>query len=205
MTRPKLNLLQPEQSYTFRSYFELPYETDDILNEFDYGLVKSRLALPQASQTPDYLPELQQRIEDTLPLISLSSETARRETLVAPVMLEVVRDCQCQMRIEYPLTINNWLKGNFDYLLRSTHSLLVVEAKKEDITRGFTQLAVELIALSHIEAQSVLYGAVTMGDVWRFGKLDRDRQQITQDLNLFKVPGDLEPLLKSLLGILRGA
>ncbi|MGB0562902.1 MAG: hypothetical protein ACPGVO_14035 [Spirulinaceae cyanobacterium] len=199
----KLKILQAEQSYTFRSYFELPYEADDILAEFDYSLVKARLALPQITKPLDYLPELKQRIEDTLPFISLSNETARRETLVSPVMLEVVRDCQCQMRIEYPLTVNRWLKGNFDYLLRSTNSLLVVEAKNDDLTRGFTQLAVELIALSHIEEQPILYGAVTMGDVWRFGKLERDRQQITQDLNLFKVPDDLEPLFKSLLGILK--
>lgn len=81
--------------------------------EFNYSLVKSRLSLPQTTQLLDRLPELKQRIEDTLPFISLSNEAARRETLVAPVMLEVVRYCRCQMRIEYPLTINNWLKGSF--------------------------------------------------------------------------------------------
>lgn len=42
-----------------------------------------------------------------------------------------------------------------------------------------------------------------MGNVWRFGQLDRNLQQITQDLNLFKVPDDLEPLLKAVLGILQ--
>lgn len=201
----KLNILQEGQSYTFQSYFELPYEADDILAEFGYSLVKSRLSLPQTTQPLDRLPELKQRIEDTLPFISLSNETARRETLVSPVLLDVIRYCHCQMRIEYPLSINNWLKGNLDYLLRSTHHLLVVEAKNDDLTRGFTQLAVELIALSHIEEQAVLYGAVTMGDVWRFGKLERDLKQVTQDLNLFKVPDDLDPLLKSFLGILQGA
>lgn len=200
----KLKILQEGQSYTFRSYFELPYEADDILAEFDYSLVKSRLSLPQTTQPLDRLPELKQRIEDTLPFISLSNETARRETLVSPVLLEVIRYCHCQMRIEYPLNVNNWLKGNFDYLLRSTHNLLVIAAKNDDLTRGFTQLAVELIALSHIEEQVVLYGAVTMGDVWRFGKLERDLKRITQDLNLFKIPDDLDLLLKSLLGILQG-
>jgi hypothetical protein len=204
----KLKILQEGQSYTFRSYFELPYEADDILAEFDYSLVKSRLSLPQTTQPLDRVPELKQRIEETLPFISLSNEMARRETLVSPVLLEVIRYCHCQMRIEYPLSVNNWLKGNLDYLLRSTnntHNLLVVEAKNDDLTRGFTQLAVELIALSHIEEQAVFYGAVTMGDVWRFGKLDCDLKQVTQDLNLFKVPDDLDPLLKSLLGILQEA
>lgn len=198
----KLKILQEGQSYTFRSYFELPYEADDILAEFNYSLVKSRLSLPETTQPLDRLPELKQRIEDTLPFISLSNEAARRETLVAPVMLEVVRYCQCQMRIEYPLNVNNWLKGSFDYFLRSASSLLVIEAKNDDLTRGFTQLAVELIALSQIEEQSVFYGAVTTGDIWRFGKLERQPQQITQDIALFKLPDDLDVLMRVLLGVL---
>lgn len=195
-------ILNKEQSYTFRSYFEMPHEADEILAEFDYAFKKARLTLPQTPHPLHYLPALQERIEGTLPFISLSNEAARRETLVSPIMLEVVRDCQCQMRIEYPLTVNNWLKGNFDYLLRSHNSLLVVEAKNDDLTRGFTQLAVELVALSHVEDQNILYGAVTMGDIWRFGQLNRDTQEITQDLNLYTVPDNLEPLLKSILGIL---
>jgi hypothetical protein len=37
--------------------------------------------------------------------------------------------------------------------------------------RGFTQLAAELIAISEVEEGDVFYGAVTIGDVWRFGRL----------------------------------
>ncbi len=206
----KIKILQEDQSYTFRSYFELPYETDDILAEFDYSLSLSHLSLPKTTRELERIPELKQRIDDVLPFISLSNETARRETLVSPIMLEVIRYCHCKMRIEYPLNVNNWLKGNLDYLLRSRstpeepsqNNLLVIEAKKDDLTRGFTQLAVELIALSYIEERNILYGAVTIGDVWRFGKLDRDRKQITQDLNLFKIPDDLDPLIRVIVGIL---
>lgn len=200
----KIKILQEGQSYTFRSYFELPYEAEDILAEFDYSLIKSRLSLPKTTRQLDRLPELRQKIEDILPLISLSNEAARRETLVSPVLLEVIRYCQCQLRIEYTLTVNNWLKGNLDYLLRSTNSLLVIEAKHDDLTRGFTQLAVELIALSQVEEQNVFYGAVTIGDVWRFGKLERSKQQIVQDINLFKIPDDLNDLVSVLVGILEG-
>ncbi|HBY79279.1 MAG TPA: hypothetical protein DEG47_20265, partial [Cyanobacteria bacterium UBA11148] len=143
---PKTKILQEGQSYTFRSYFEMPYEADQILAEFGYTLVRSRLVLPKSEQRLEQLPELKQRLEDTLLLIGLSSEAARREALVFPVLLEVARFCQCQIRIEYPLSVNNWLKGNLDYFLRREHSLLVVEAKNDDLSRGFTQLAVELIA-----------------------------------------------------------
>ncbi len=198
---PKLPILQENQSYTFRSYFEMPYEPDEILAEFGYSLTKSRLSLTKTTRQLDRLSDLQQRIEDSLSLVSLSSETARRETLVAPVLLEVARYCQCQVRIEYPLMLNNWLKGNLDYLLRLESSLLVVEAKNDDLTRGFTQLAVEMIALAQLEDQDVLYGAVTIGDAWRFGRLDSKQQQITQDIALYRVPDDLDDLMQVLVGI----
>jgi hypothetical protein len=45
---------------------------------------------------------------------------------------------------------------------------------------------------------------VTIGNVWQFGKLDRIQQTIFQDLNLFKVPDDLEDWVKVLVGILEG-
>ncbi|MEQ8997800.1 MAG: hypothetical protein RID53_15005 [Coleofasciculus sp. B1-GNL1-01] len=198
---PKTKILQEGQSYTFRSYFQMPYEAEDILAEFDYTLHKSRLSLPLSQKQLDQLPALQQRLEDTLLLTSLSNEAARREALVFPVLLEVARLCQCQIRIEYPLTVNHWLKGNLDYLVRGKTGLIVVEAKHDDLTRGFTQLAVELIALTQVEEQNILYGAVTIGDAWRFGKIERTEHRITQDITLYRVPDDLEQLTQILIGL----
>jgi hypothetical protein len=204
MTQPRA-ILQEGQSYTFRSYFEMPYEPDEILAEFGYRLERSRLLLPKISQQLARLANLQQQIEESLLLVSLSSETARRETLVAPVLLEVARYCQCQLRIEYPLIVNNWLKGNLDYLLWLENNLLVIEAKNDDLTRGFTQLAVEMIALAESKNQDILYGAVTIGDAWRFGILSRTQKLITQDIALYRVPDDLDVLVRSLIGIITNA
>lgn len=198
----KLKFLQEDQSYTFRSYFELSYEAEEILAEFGYLLVKSHLSLPKTNKNLDNLWEIKEKINEILPLISLSNETARRETLVAPILLEIIRYCQCKLKIEYPLKVNNWLQGKLDYLLRSKNDLLIIEAKNDDLTRGFTQLAVELIALAEIEEQDIFYGAVTMGDIWRFGKLDRQKKEITQDINLFKIPDELMELGCILVGIL---
>jgi hypothetical protein len=39
-------ILQEGVSYTFRSYFELPQDTDEILAEFGYDYAKTRLQLP---------------------------------------------------------------------------------------------------------------------------------------------------------------
>ena len=114
-------ILQAGKSYSFRQYFEMPYEPDEILAEFGYELTLEKLTLPKVSQTLERLPALRQQMEDVLPFVSLSSEMARREVLVSPVLMEVVRLCHCQLRIEYPLVVNDWLKGSLDYLL-SFHS-----------------------------------------------------------------------------------
>jgi len=65
-------------------------------------------------------------------------------------------------------------------------------------------LAVELIALDMwLEPdEKPLYGCISVGDIWRFGVLDRQRKEVTEDLNTYNVPGELELLLSILVGIL---
>ncbi|MGB6296053.1 MAG: hypothetical protein WBF90_07680 [Rivularia sp. (in: cyanobacteria)] len=200
----KRKILEEGRDYTFRSYFELAYDPDDILAEFDYTLIREELSLPRISQQIEAITELKTKIKRILALTSLNNEATRRETLVSPLLLELILYCECKLRIEYPLKVSNILKGNLDYLLQLKNKFLVIEAKNDDLTRGFTQLAVELIALSQVEEQDIYYGAVTIGDVWRFGKLDRIQQVVTQDINLFKVPDELDDLAKVIVGILQG-
>jgi hypothetical protein len=192
----KQKILQEGASYTFRSYFELPNDTDEVLSEFGHMFVRSRLQLPKTPRQLDRLPELQQQLEETIPYVTLSSEAAKREILIAPVLTRVAVICRRLLRIEYLLKVNEQLQGNLDYLIQSEQSLIVVEAKRDDLTRGFTQLAVEMIALSMLEdSPEVLYGAVTMGDVWVFGKLERNGYTITRDIGSYALPDDLEDLL----------
>jgi hypothetical protein len=199
----KYKILQENQSYTFRSYCEMIAEPEDILADLGYTLSTARLTLPMTAEILTWEAELHARLERSLMVVTLTSETARRETLVAPILLEVANHCQAQLRIEYPLTVNNWLKGNLDYLLRSRQTLVVIEAKKDDLTRGFTQLAAELIALAQSQSLDSLYGAVTIGDAWRFGHLDAVRKTITQDIALFTIPDDLAQVMGILVGILK--
>jgi hypothetical protein len=198
-----MKILQADATYTFRSYFELPNDTDEILAEFDYKLIKKRLQLPKTSRQLSGISELKQHFEDVLPYVPLTSEIARREILVAPVLSRVAIICQQILRIEYPVRVNNLLQGNLDYLIRSIHSLIVVEAKRDDLTRGFTQLAVEAIALSMLDdAPEILYGAVTIGNVWIFGILEANSRTIYQDISTYTLPDDLEDLIGILIGIL---
>ncbi|MEB3293902.1 MAG: hypothetical protein VKJ24_12155 [Synechococcales bacterium] len=63
------------------------------------------------------------------------------------------------------------LDSQKSYYLQAQQQILIVEAKQADLTHGFTQLAVELIALDGWtdSDRPILYGAVTTGDIWLLG------------------------------------
>lgn len=198
-------ILKPDEFYTFRRYFELRFAPTDILRELGASLTRAVLDLPIASpQQFTRLPDLRQRLEEAITRVSLTSEAARREVLIAPILLEVAHITEAIVNIEYPIEVDQYLRGDLDYYLQSRHNVLVVEAKQADLTRGFTQLAVELIALDRwVESEEpILYGAVTTGDIWRFGSFDRQARLVTQDLMLYRVPTDLEVLMQILVNIL---
>ncbi|MEY2978470.1 MAG: hypothetical protein ACO3NK_15770 [Prochlorotrichaceae cyanobacterium] len=200
----KLNILDPDKTYTFSNYFDLNYEPDEILAEFGFALNRTDLILPRVELSLEPLIDLKNSIQRRLPLVSLTSETARREVLIAPIVLTLLDYTQAQLRIEYAINVSQKLKGSFDYYLNTQENLLIIEAKNADLTRGFTQLAVELIALDQWtnSETDLLYGVVSTGTIWQFGCLHRQQKQIDQDLNLYRVPADLPELFQSLVAIL---
>lgn len=204
MSRPRI--LQLDKSYIFSDYFELPYAPADILAEFNCTYERKRLELPKYAGELKCLDFLSRYLPRNLAYVNPISEMARREVLIAPTLLEICAETQTQLNIEYPININEQLKGSFDYYINSnSHTgMLVVEAKQSDLGRGFTQLAVELIALDQwIQSEApLLYGAVTTGEDWRFGIFNRQQKLISQDLKLYRVPEELEELLRVLAGII---
>jgi hypothetical protein len=195
-------LLDPHKSYTFRSFFDLGISPKDLVSAFNFSLIRSPLELPQYEGEIPRLVGLRQQIDEVLPHVDLANEATRREVLISPIITEVVRLTQAELSIEYSIKVNTQLQGTLDYLLQTEFNLLVIEAKQADLTRGFSQLAAELIALDQwIESDSPeLVGAVTTGDIWQFGRLNRSQKQITQGLNRYRVPEDLESVLRILLG-----
>ncbi|MFN6559156.1 MAG: hypothetical protein RMY28_005050 [Nostoc sp. ChiSLP01] len=200
----KYRILKPEQSYTFSQYFLLPNPTIDILAEFDYTYDRTELELPKYFGELSYLKFLQNYLQRNIKLFNPTAEISIREFLIAPIFAEVCEQTQAQLYSEYPINVNEKLKGTLDYYLHKSNSLLVIEAKQSDIRRGFTQLAVELIALDRsLDSEScILYGAVTNGDDWKFGILHREEKRVTEDIKLYRVPEGLEELLRVLVGIL---
>ena len=201
---PKLPIIQPDRAYSFADYFKLNFAPQDILSYFNVALDRQLLTLPCYSGELDRLGDLKSRILESLPRISLNSEMARREFLIAPVLMEVLHYTEATLNVEYPIVVSPQLKGSLDYLLETQTRFLVIEAKNEDLERGFLQLAIEMIALDRwLESDApLLYGAVSTGTIWQFGRFDRINSQVIQDLNLYRVPADLEALLPILVGVL---
>lgn len=202
MSRPPL--LDPNRSYTFSNYFELGFAVDDLVAEFGYSFERKFLDLPQYSGTLDRLADLKQRIEEVLPFVDLENEATRREILIAPIVTDLIHYSHAKLRIEYNIKVDNKLQGNLDYYLRTTTNLIVIEAKQADINRGFIQLATEMIALDKWtdSTQAEILGAVTTGNVWQFGILNRQKQSIEQAINLYRVTEELEVVIRTLLAAL---
>jgi hypothetical protein len=199
-------IIEKDKSYTFRDYFDLDPPIDDLLDYFGYSRQVIEYQFPEVSPIDvQYFSGLEEQLKGHIQYINLTSEAARRESLISPVLFKVALYIKMRVEIEYPVNVNNQLKGRIDYYMHRKNNLLIVEAKKGDLQRGFTQLAVELIAMDKWadEDDKPIYGVISMGNVWQFGILNRDTKLIVQDMNLFRVPADLDELLQILLTILR--
>ncbi len=197
-------VIDPNKSYTFRHYFELNPPIRELLAYFGYHLHVETCQLPHSEADMNHFAPLKTRLETHLRHVPLNSEAARREVLVGPILFELAAFLEATVDIEYPLQVTPQLKGKVDYYIKQNSNLLVVEAKNDDLGRGFTQLATELIALDHwLEAdERPLYGCITIGDAWRFAILDRQTKRITQDIRIYTVPHELYELLQILIALL---
>ncbi|WP_293077145.1 hypothetical protein [Okeania sp. SIO3B5] len=193
-----MKIINSQQSYTFSKIFELKIEPKDLANYFGYSFARTRLNLPQYQGNLDRIKQLKERIEEILPYASLSSEAARREILISPLIFDLVYYTKSEIFIEYYIKVNEQLQGYLDYFLERVNDLLVIEAKKENLDYGMTQLIAELIALEQWQEnkeQIYLIGAVTTGKIWEFARLNRDQKQVEQGLESYRVPEDIEPLM----------
>jgi hypothetical protein len=196
------SLLDPKQSYTFSKIFDLKIDAEDIVLEFGYTFERSQLHLSHYAGSLDRLADLRFRIDSILPYVSLSSEASRREVLISQVIFEVIQITKAQLKIEYALKVSDRLQGVLDYLLRSQTEVLVIEAKKQDLDYGMTQLLTEMIALDQwdrLPDQPILLGAVTTGKIWEFALLDRRAKHFQQGLQSYRAPDDLEDILRILI------
>ncbi|AOY80237.1 hypothetical protein BJP36_10205 [Moorena producens JHB] len=202
----KKSIFKENRKYTFSDYFAMTNPTEEIVGEFGYSFAIEVIDLPKSTNYDlDIIQQLNHTYYTIIPKISLTSEIAKREFLIAPLILEIAKLLPVKVNVEYPLDINDQLGGALDYLLKTSQNLIIIEAKKKDIDGGFNQLAAELIALDKYEESEsieVLYGAVTLGDIWKFGTLERKRKHIAKTIQSQTIPRDTEEIFSILIGIL---
>ena len=198
------NILNPEQSYTFSDYFKMRIRTEDVLAHFGYKKSNEEFIFAKSNIELINFEGLSNQIIEHLIHISMENEITRREFLMAPIMSFVRHLTEAKLSSEYWIEINHQLRGSLDYYLKRENELLVVEAKNADLTRAFTQLAVELVAIDKAEEtdKEIIYGAVSTGQEWQFGRLDRTNKRFFQDINTYTVPSNLEDIVRILIGIL---
>jgi len=142
-------------------------------------------------------------LEDLPWAVAVSTEKARSEVIINPVLLEIRRILNREISVfsgeQFDVDINAGLNGVCDFLIsRSPEQLtieapaiVVVEAKKADLKLGLGQCIAEMVAMQRFNEVSgqlikVVYGCVTSGTQWRFLKLEK--QIVTIDLNDYPLP-----------------
>jgi len=117
-----------------------------------------------------------------------SSEASRSEVIISPILREIYKKYykEYSFWIQKSIAYDDILCGTPDYIFSEKSELgktvlekpivIVVEAKRNDFEQGWGQCLAEMIASQKIndDIESAVYGVVTDGNLWQFGKLEKD-------------------------------
>jgi hypothetical protein len=161
---------------------------------------------------------LQETLDENLELaVAISTEKARSELLVTPILLEARRICENRIGffsgVDFSVDTSLGLNGACDYILTARAEqflvtapiMTLVEAKNDLIKNGLGQCAAQMYA-AHLfnereeTPQQAIYGAVSTGTNWTFLKFQNNQIQI--DLNEYFVI-QLDQILGILVSNLR--
>lgn len=105
-----MSIFKKEKRYSFSDYFYMGFPAEEIITELGYHLDFEEIQFPLSknveSTTVDKLKNVYYRL---LPKITLNSEIAKREFLIAPLLHQVIFDIDAKLNIEYPIDINDKL------------------------------------------------------------------------------------------------
>lgn len=162
---------------------------------------------------------LRTSLNDGAPIaLELSTEKARSEWIIAPILLELRRQVNGAVGlfsgVDFTVDSEQGLNGFCDWLISRSSSLLtiqapvvaIVEAKNENIRAGIPQCVAEMYAASRFNAarevaHRFVHGVVTTGSVWRFLRLegstvDLDRKEYYLD-EVDRIVGVLKHMVTS--------
>lgn len=142
---------------------------------------------------------------------AFSSEAARCELVIFPVIREIYKGyaTKAALWVQKSFAVDGKLNGTPDYMLSrqsdlgktilETPLVLLVEAKRNDFEQGWGQCLAELVAADRLNTYSrPVYGIVTDGKLWEFGRLHH--QIFTKNTASYTIT-DLEKLFSVLNGL----
>jgi hypothetical protein len=157
---------------------------------------------------------LRETLDENVPVaVEVSTEKARSELIIMPVLMEVRRQFGRRISVfsgvEFNVDVEQGLRGVCDFLLSLSPLQLsiqapvvaIVEAKNDNIKSGIGQCVAEMVAAQRFNrargalAPGSVWGVVTTGSLWKFLRLtenivgvdvvERPIQQIEHVVGIF--------------------
>ncbi len=171
------------------------FTLDMVRRAFQLEIVESAGIFSEASTVVPqdrFMVELAEKVELA---ISSGTEKARSELIVTDVLFELRKHFNRRISffsgIEFSVDAEQGLTGVCDFLVSLSPILsfleapviILVEAKRENLTTGLGQCAAEMLAAQRFNTEKgnaipCIYGATTSGTEWRFLKLEGARLHI---------------------------
>lgn len=156
-------------------------------------------------------------LEEHVPLaISINTEKARSELIIANILVEVRRRFKHKISlfsgVEFNVDKEKDLDGFCDFIISHSPEQLtlnspviaIVEAKNENMVGGLGQCIAEMVAVTIFNRQEKysvekIYGAVTSGTAWQFLRLTGNDAEIDLKEYFIDNPGKIIGILSAMI------
>ena len=175
------------------------FTLETVRSEFQLEIVESAGVFSETETVAPrerFTAELEEKVQLA---ISIGTEKARSELIVTDVLFELReqfdRSISFFSGIDFNVDDDKGLTGVCDFLVSLSPILsfleapviILVKAKKDNLTLGFGQCAAEMLAAQRFNAEKgndipCIYGATTSGTDWRFLKLEGQKLHIDRSL-----------------------
>lgn len=192
------------------------FSLSELEEKFQLKIIEQKKAFSEIKPiaSSDFLKE---NLDRNLSLaLAINTEKARSEFIIAPILAEVRYLLQDQVSlfsgVEFDVDKSLGLTGFCDYIISQDSEQLylkapvtiIIEAKKENLNSAIPQCIAAMLGAKQFNLQknhpiSPIFGVVTLGNLWKFLKLED--QTVIIDLQEFYVL-PIEPILGILIEML---
>lgn len=101
------SIFKPDKRYSFSDYFYMNHPTAEIIAQLGYHLDFEEIQLELAPTVePNTVEKLKNFYYRLLPKITINSEIAKRELMIAPLIYEVILNLDAKLNVEYPIDMD---------------------------------------------------------------------------------------------------